>query len=66
VKRYFNICHSGACGHYCRSIEGMFNVMGCEEEITVGNCNSMTAKKLEVLSVALFKLTVPVYSSQSM
>jgi hypothetical protein len=35
-----------ACGHYCKSIEGMFNLKDIAETITVGNGNSMTATKV--------------------
>jgi hypothetical protein len=40
------ICDSGACGHYCMSTEGMFNIRDIDEKITVGNDNSMTATKV--------------------
>jgi hypothetical protein len=42
----FWICDSGACGHYCKSIEGMFNLKDIAETITVGNGDSMTATKV--------------------
>jgi hypothetical protein len=35
------ICGSGACGHYCKLIEGMFSVKDIEEKFTVGRSNSM-------------------------
>jgi hypothetical protein len=40
------ICDSGACGHFCKSTEGMFNMSDIDEKITVGNGNSMTATKV--------------------
>lgn len=40
------ICDSGACGHYCKSIEGMFNLKEIAEMITVGNGDSMMATKV--------------------
>ena len=40
------ICDSGACGHYCKSIEGMFDVKDIEEKITVGNGDSVMATKV--------------------
>jgi hypothetical protein len=36
----------GACGHYCKSTKGMFNMSDIDEKITVGNGNSMMAKKV--------------------
>jgi hypothetical protein len=37
------ICDSAAYGHYCKSTEGMFNMIDIYEKITAGNGNSMTA-----------------------
>ena len=60
------ICDSGAFGHYCKLIEGIFDVKYIEEKITVGNGNNMMAKKLEVLSVASYNLTGQLCISLSM
>jgi hypothetical protein len=40
------ICDSGACGHYCKSDKGLFNVKDINEKITVGNGESMKAIKV--------------------
>jgi hypothetical protein len=40
------ICDSGACGHYCKSTEGMFNVSDIDDKITISNGDSMTATKV--------------------
>jgi hypothetical protein len=40
------ICDSGASGHYCMSIEGMFDIQDIDEKITVGNGNKMVATKV--------------------
>ena len=40
------ICDSGACGHYCRFMEGLMNVRDINEEITIGNGHTMVATKL--------------------
>jgi hypothetical protein len=40
------ICDIGACGHYCKSLDGMFNLKDIKEKITVGNGNSMLATKV--------------------
>jgi hypothetical protein len=50
------ICDSGACGHYCKSIEGMFNLKDIAETITVGNGNSMTAAKVGSLRHCIVQL----------
>jgi hypothetical protein len=59
------ICDSGACGHYCKSTEGMFNVSDIDEKITVGNGNSMTATKVESLKHHVAQLDGSVWTSQS-
>jgi hypothetical protein len=40
------ICDSGACGHYCQSVEGLTNVMDIDEAITIGNGGSMRTTKV--------------------
>ena len=50
------ICDSGACGHYCKSIEGMFNIQEIDEKITVGNGDSMTATKVGSLKRRVIQL----------
>jgi hypothetical protein len=40
------ICDSGACGHYCRSVEGLIDVMDIDEAIMIGNGESMRATKV--------------------
>ena len=50
------ICDSGACGHYCKSIEGMFNLKDIAETITVGNGDSMMATKVGSLKRRVVQL----------
>jgi gag-polypeptide of LTR copia-type len=50
------ICDSGACGHYCKSIEGMFNLKDIAETITVGNGSSMMATKVGSLMRCIVQL----------
>jgi hypothetical protein len=40
------IGNSGSSCHYCNSEEGIYNCTTILEEITVGNCNKMMAKKV--------------------
>jgi hypothetical protein len=49
------ICVSGACGHYCKSDKGLFNVDNINEKITVGHSERM---KIGSLKSILFNLTV--------
>ena len=37
---------SGASGHYCNSLEGMFDITSIDEEIKVGNGKTMKATKI--------------------
>jgi hypothetical protein len=37
---------SGASGHYCNSLEGMFDIASIDEDIKVGNGKSMKATKV--------------------
>jgi hypothetical protein len=39
------ICDCIACGHYCKSIEGIYNVKDIEVMITIGNVDNMMAAK---------------------
>ena len=50
------ICDSGACGHYCKSIEGMFDIRDIAETITVGNGDSMMATKVGSLKRRVVQL----------
>ena len=50
------ICDSGACGHYCMSTDGMFNIRDIDEKITVGNGDSMTATKVGSLKRRIIQL----------
>ena len=40
------ICDSGACGRYCRFMEGLMIVRDINEEITIGNGHTMVATKI--------------------
>jgi hypothetical protein len=40
------ICDSRACGHYCKSTKGLFNIVEINKSITVGSCKSMTSTKV--------------------
>ena len=50
------ICDSGACGHYCASDKGMFDVQDISESITVGNGKSMTATKVGSLKCRVIQV----------
>jgi hypothetical protein len=50
------ICDSGACGHYCRSVEGLTDVMDIDEAITIGNGESMHATKVGNLKCEVIKV----------
>jgi hypothetical protein len=50
------ICDSRACGHYCKSIEGVFNLKDIAETITVGNGDSMSATKVGSLRRCVVQL----------
>ena len=43
------ICDSGACGHYCISDKGIFNVKEISESIRAGNSDIMMATKVGTL-----------------
>jgi hypothetical protein len=48
------ICESGACGHYCKSDKGLFDVNDIDEKITVGNGESMKTIKVGSLKCHVF------------
>jgi hypothetical protein len=50
------ICDSGACGHYCKSDKGLFDVKDINEKITVGNGESMKAIKVGSLQCHVIQL----------
>ena len=50
------ICDSGACGHYCNSTKGLFNIEEINESITVGNGKSMTATKVGSLKCRIIQV----------
>jgi hypothetical protein len=50
------ICDSGACGHYCKSDKGLFDVKDINEKVTVGNSESMKAIKVESLKCHVIQL----------
>jgi hypothetical protein len=48
------ICDSGASGHYCMSMDGMFNTQDIDEK--VGNGNKMVATKVGSLRRCVIQL----------
>jgi hypothetical protein len=50
------ICDSGACGHYCKSDKGFFDVKDINEKITVGNSESMKEIKVGSLKCHVIQL----------
>jgi hypothetical protein len=50
------ICDSGACGHYCNSTKGLFNVEEINESITVGNGKSVMATKVGSLKCCIMQI----------
>jgi hypothetical protein len=50
------ICDSGACGHYCKSDKGLFDVKDINEKITLGNGDSMKAIKVGSLKCHVIQL----------
>jgi hypothetical protein len=50
------ICDSGACGHYCKSDNGLFDVKDINEKITVGNGESMKAIKVKSFKCHVIQL----------
>jgi hypothetical protein len=50
------ICDSGACGHYCNSSNGLFNVENIKENIKVDNGKSIMENKVGSLKCRLFQL----------
>jgi hypothetical protein len=50
------ICDSGACGHYCKSDKGLFDVKDINVKINVGNCESMKAIKVGSLKCHVIQL----------
>jgi hypothetical protein len=54
------ICDIGACGHYCNSTNGLFNIEEINESSTVGNGKSMTATKVGSLKCC----TIPIDGSE--
>jgi hypothetical protein len=62
----FGFGDSGACDHYCQSVEGLTDVMDIDETITIGNGESMRAKKIgnlkcEVVQVDGNKFAMALY-----
>jgi hypothetical protein len=51
------ICDSGACGHYCKSGEGLFDVKDINEKITVGNGERRKAIKVGSLKYHVIQLS---------
>jgi hypothetical protein len=49
------ICESGACGHYCKSYKGLFKVKDINDNITVGNGESIKAIKVGNLKCHLIQ-----------
>jgi hypothetical protein len=52
------ICDSEACGHYCKSDKGLFDVKDINEKITVGNGESMKAIKVVSLNGSSVNVTL--------
>jgi hypothetical protein len=50
------ICDSGACGHYCNSTKGLFNIEEINESITVCNGKSMMATKVGSLKCRIIQV----------
>jgi hypothetical protein len=50
------ICDSKACEHYCKSLEGMYNVREIQERNTVGNDNRMMGTKVGSLQHHMIQL----------
>jgi hypothetical protein len=50
------ICGSGACGNFCKSDKGLFDVKDINEKITVGNGQSMKAIKVGSLKFHVIQL----------
>jgi hypothetical protein len=50
------ICDSGACGYYCKSDKGLFDVKDINEKIIVGNGESMKAIKVGSLKCHVIQL----------
>jgi hypothetical protein len=50
------ICDSGACGHYCKSDKGLFDIKDINEKMTVGNGESMKAIKVGSLKCHVIQL----------
>jgi hypothetical protein len=50
------ICDRGASGHYCMSMDGMFNIQDIDEKVTVGNGNNMVATKVGSLRCCVIQL----------
>jgi hypothetical protein len=50
------ICDSGACGHYCNSTKGLFNIEEINKSITVGNGKSMTVTKVGSLKCRIIQV----------
>jgi hypothetical protein len=51
-----DICDSGACGHYCNSTKGLFNIEEINESITVGTGKSMMANKVGSLKCRMIQV----------
>jgi hypothetical protein len=50
------ICNSGACGHYCNSTIGVFNIEEISKSSTVGNGKSMTASQFGSLKCCIIQV----------
>jgi hypothetical protein len=50
------ICDSGACGYYCKSDKGLFDVKHINEKVTIGNGESMKAIKVGRLKCNVLQL----------
>jgi hypothetical protein len=51
------ICDSRACGHYCKSDNGLFDVKNINEKITVGNGESMKVIKVGSLKCHVIQIS---------